>query len=123
MKALRSRNGKNWKRSGKREVIERKTPDNHIGGDDFVQNLGHIVLYGTLSRRFLPTGKATQARLDSEFRNGDYFRAVIRAVQKSPRQLHGVAVFRSGTAVDHENVHCVSSNIERALSAHSSSAR
>ena len=44
------------------EIIERKAPDQHVGGKNFPDHTGHIVLQYALARRFAPAGEAAAAR-------------------------------------------------------------
>ena len=100
--------------AGNAEIIERKAPDQHVGGKNFPDHTGHIVLQYALARRFAPAGEAAAARQQMQLSDLDGFSLhrlrLPQAVQKRACEPVCIAFVPLGTSVQNQNSHTISSS-------------
>lgn len=108
--------------AGNAEIIERKTPDQHVGGKNFFNHTGHIVLQNTFARRFAPAGEAAPARQKMQLSDLDglglHRLRLPQAVQKRACEPVCIAFVPLGTSVQNQNSHIISSSRLMQFSAH-----
>ena len=95
-------------RRGHTIAVEWEAPNEQIAVEDFLENVAHIVIVNTVAA-VSHTGKAALAVFNMLVDRVDkahfVLRHLVHPVQESAGNVHGVAVFFFGAAVDDEYFH------------------